>query len=184
MNASDPGPAGAGPDAAAGAAAGAPAGAGTPDGWKQHKDQKDGTDEDDLTRQAETLLANLPTPWRVPTHTIPDLTPHATAALKNGWAPTTLTNHLTANPSGIRNHTAVLATRLRHLPPPPKPQPRNTTPTPPAIENVLDPEHLTRLRQRANGTWTPTTPTATLAALRATLAAKHPPTHTRTTPQP
>ncbi|WP_020519360.1 helix-turn-helix domain-containing protein [Catelliglobosispora koreensis] len=70
------------------------------------------------THTAEHILRTLSPTWRIGAHTVTQLTPAIAAALRSGWSPEQLHQHLSANIAGIRCPQAVLRARVHDLPPP------------------------------------------------------------------
>lgn len=108
----------------------------------EEEDKSDGT-----TRAARDLLTSLPDPWRLGPKSADRLAPLAASALRDGWDPDQLAEHLASNPYGVRHPESCLRSRLADLPPPPAareaPQPRRPAHCGQCHETtrMIEPEH-------------------------------------------
>lgn len=84
-----------------------------------------GSEKDEPTNDAaHRVLAELGADWRIGERSASRLEPAVRSALAAGWTAPDLTAELGKSPDGVRSPYAVLATRLRDLPPIPLPRPQ------------------------------------------------------------
>lgn len=86
-----------------------------------------GGETDEATNGAQRVLENLGADWRIGERSAARLEPAVRSALASGWTAPDLTAELGKSPNGVRSPYAVLAARLRDLPPAPPPRPQRPT---------------------------------------------------------